>query len=266
MAEIMVTDNSLLHELTKVIDDTAAPVVTTIAPFNNEVALPGGFITRDGSLVKYAEVRELNGLDEEAIAKSGSIGRALNVMLQRGLVSIGSEPVSKDDIEKLLSGDRDAILLGIRRATFGDTVEFTVRCPNCEEILDVTVDVSKDIPMRDLEDPINGRRFTYESAKAGNIEVSLPMGATQRKLMENTDKTTAELNTILLAGCVASIGGVPSSGASSVLKLNMADRERIIQEIVKRTPGPRLGEVSTTCEACGEDIPMPLSLADLFRL
>ena len=53
--------NSAIEEVTK----EAPVVITTVAPSNNEVNLPGGFITQEGTLVKYAEVRELNGSDED---------------------------------------------------------------------------------------------------------------------------------------------------------------------------------------------------------
>ena len=43
--------------------------VTTVAPSDNEVVLPGGFISPGGILAKSAEVRELNGADEEAISR-----------------------------------------------------------------------------------------------------------------------------------------------------------------------------------------------------
>ena len=259
------TDPSVLEQAIKEVEK---PVVNikTVPPSNSEVALPGGFINREGALVKYAEVRELNGMDEEAIAKAGSSSRALLVMLQRGLVSIGTEEANKQDLDNLLSGDRDAILIGIRKVTFGNEADFTLTCPHCKTDLDVSVDLETDVPVKELEDPINGRRFEYESKKHGIIKCVLPNGSTQRKLMENTDKTLAELNTILLAGCVESVNGQPSMGASTVLKLGMADREALVAEIIKRNPGPRLGEVSTHCEACGEVIAMPLALTDLFRL
>lgn len=266
MSEYTVTDPSVINKLTQEITEEPAVEIKTVAPSSTDVTLPGGFIAGDGSLVKYAEVRELNGLDEEAISKAGSPGRALIVMLQRGLVSIGMEKPGKDDIDKLLSGDRDAILIGIRRATFGDNVDFEFPCPHCKSDLAVSVNLSTDIPIITLDDPITDRKFTYTSEKSGVIVVGLPNGLTQKKLIENLDKTPAEVNTILLAGCIESINGVPSMGASSVLRLGMADREKIVAEILKRNPGPRLGEVKTTCEACGEDIPMPLSLSDLFRL
>ena len=68
MAEQLITDQSLLDKLTESIEEPKV-AVKTVAPSNSEVALPGGFITREGSLVKYAEVRELTGVDEEAISK-----------------------------------------------------------------------------------------------------------------------------------------------------------------------------------------------------
>ena len=43
--------------------------VITEAPANNDVILPGGYISPGGVLAKYAEVKELNGSDEEAISR-----------------------------------------------------------------------------------------------------------------------------------------------------------------------------------------------------
>jgi len=261
----LISDPKVVNQAVKALAAEPVAKVTTQAPSDTEVALPGGYINREGALVKYAEVRELNGADEEAVARSGSTGRALNTMLQRGLVSLGMESASKEDLETLLSGDRDAILIGIRRATFGNTIDFTGTCPSCRTEQTIVLDLNKDIPIVELKDPKEDRLWTYES-KLGTVVVGLPTGITQRRLLENSDKNSAELNTILLAGCVASINGSPSIGASTVLKLSWKDREAIVQEILERNPGPRLGEVKKACEACGEDIPMPLTLAALFRI
>lgn len=266
MTENMTSDPNLVAQYAQELTKDSAPEIKTVAPSNSSVILPGGFIAQDGSLIKYAEVRELNGMDEEAVSKSGTPGKALAAMLQRGVISIGANPVDKADLDQLLSGDRDALLIGIRRVTFGDTIEFEMSCPHCGTELELSVDLNKDIPIKTLEDPINDRTFTYMSKKHGAIVASLPTGLVQKKLIENSDKTSSELNTILLAGCVKSVNGEPSIGATTALTLGMADRENIIKEIFDRTPGPRLGEVTTTCEACGEELSTPLSLADLFRL
>jgi hypothetical protein len=261
----LLSDPQIIAQAAKQFEEEPAVVVTTQAPSDTEVSLPGGFINREGALVKYAEVRELNGADEETIARSGSTGRALSTMLQRGLVSLGMEPTSKEDLDTLLSGDRDAILIGIRKATFGATIDFDVTCQHCKATVVTTIDLDKDIPVETLKDPLEDRNWVYES-KLGPVGVTLPTGSVQRKLLENSDKTAAELNTILLAGCVGSINGAPSLGASSVLKLSWKDREKLVEEILNRNPGPRLGEVKKACEACGETMDLPLTLAALFRV
>jgi hypothetical protein len=261
----LISDPKLVAAAAKQFAEEVKVEITTKAPSDTEVTLPGGFINREGALVKYAEVRELNGADEESIARSGTTGRALNTMLQRGLVSLGMETTSKEDLDTLLSGDRDAILIGVRKATFGKDIEFTGACPSCSADQVIVLDLDKDIPIKTLKDPIEDRMWAYES-KLGTVMVGLPTGLTQRRLLENSDKNSAELNTILLAGCVASINGSPSVGASDVLKLSWKDRDVLVQQILERNPGPRLGEVKKSCEACGEDIPMPLTLAALFRV
>jgi len=57
-----------------------------------------------------------------------------------------------------------------------------------------------------------------------------------------------------------------SIGNAGPLALGMSDRSKIIDSILERNPGPRLGEVSKVCKACEEKIEIPLSLVDLFRL
>jgi hypothetical protein len=243
----------------------APVVVKTVAPSSSDVNLPGGYISQDGSLVKYAEVRELNGSDEEAIAKAGSLGKVLNTVLQRGLVSLGQEKVTKDTFEDLLAADREAILLGIRKVTFGEQADYNLFCSECGKESIVTIDLNDDVPVSELEDPINDRKWDVE-IKSGVAKVTFPNGRTQRLLMESTEKTIAELNTILLEGCLLGIDGKGSLGTSTVLKLGMGDREKLVAEILAKNPGPRLGDVMKTCEACGTKVNTPLSLMSLFRL
>lgn len=262
MTEKVITDAELINKFAQQATEGPKSEVKTTAPSKPIVNLPGGFID-NGEVVNTVEVRELTGMDEEAIAKASTTGKALSLLLQRGLVKIGSRDVTSDDLDNLLSGDRDAILVGIRRVTFGDNVDFVIDCMSCGERQDTSVNLDKDVPVRELG---NKERSWVIDTKRGPVVVALPTGITQKKLLENADKTSAEINTILLAGCVLSVNGMPSMGASTVLQLGMADRSRIVQEIIDRIPGPRLGEVVKTCKACGEGIPLSLSLVDLFRL
>ena len=141
----------------------------------------------------------------------------------------------------------------------------TIRCPFCADEHKTQVNLIDDVPVKSLQDPVADRQWEIET-KLGTAVVALPNGIVQKKLMENIEKTAAEVNTLLLAGCVVALDGIPSVGASTALALSMSDRAKILDSIVDRNPGPRLGEVKKACKACGEDIDLPLSLVDLFRL
>jgi len=253
--------NAAISELEK-----EAPVeIKTVAPSKNEVTLPGGYITQEGVLVKYAEVRELNGADEEAIAKSGSLVRTLNTILQRGLVSIGGVEPTKAVYDELLSGDRDAILLGIRKVTFGSVADYNLMCSTCGETSVVGIDLDKDVPIVELTNPITDREKTVE-LRNGNAVVVIPNGRTQNALLENATNTAAALTTVLLENCLLGVNGKGSLGNSTVLKLGIADRDTLVEAILENNPGPQLGAVKKTCEACGESNDTPISILALFRL
>jgi hypothetical protein len=260
----VITDAELVSQFAQQAMEEPEKVITSRAPSDTTVDLPGGYISQDGTVVKTAEVRELNGSDEEAISKAGSKAKALGVLLQRGLVKVGTEDATKEMLDSLLSGDRDAILIGIRKVTFGDELKAMVHCYSCNEDQETVVTLSEDVPVRNLDD-LKGRSWVVET-KRGPVAVGLPNGLVQKKLMDNADKTAAEINTLLLSGCVMSVNGSPSMGAHTVLSLGMTDRANIVDEIIENNPGPRLGEVKKACKACGEDMNLPLSLLDLFQL
>ena len=260
----VITDAELVNKFAQQALEEPEAVIETKAPLGPEVKLPGGFI-ENNEIISTVEVRELNGVDEEAIAKASTTGKALNTLLQRGLVKMGSREATLEDLDKLLSGDRDAILIGIRRITFGDELNLRVSCGGCYTEQDTEINLDTDVPVKKLNDPVADRTWRIK-IKKGYVTVGLPTGLTQKKLLENAEKTSAEINTLLLSGCVLAVNDEPSLGASTVLSLGMKDRSTIIEQILEKNPGPRLGEVTKTCKACGEEIALPLSLVDLFRL
>lgn len=231
---------------------------------DDHVALPGGYLTLDGELIAEARVRELNGEDEEALARLTTPGKVLVTILERAVVDVGGTRPDRKVLDAMLSGDRDMLLLAIRRVTFGDEITYTGPCDMCGESSEFVIDLGRDVPVRRLEDQ-SDRTFSI-SCRAGDVVVSLPTGYTQRELMQASDKTMAEINTMLLAGCVASINGMPSMGTSTVKRMGISDRERITREIGDRVPGPRLNEVKKECAKCGGEATVQLSLASLFQL
>jgi hypothetical protein len=235
-------------------------------PPDTSVELAGGFQDyMTGEVSMEAEVRELNGIDEEAIAKIADPGKSLLTILQRGVVSVGDTKATVEILDQLLAGDRELLLIAIRKVTFGNEVKLEGACPEClAPDQTFTIDLTEDVEIRRLEDPMD-RSFTMDT-KLGKVLVSLPTGRTQKKLLQNAEKTVPELDTILLKDCVNEINGMPIVDVKQVQALGISDRRKITNEIADRAPGPRLGDIKKMCTACEQEVPLPLTVADLFRL
>jgi hypothetical protein len=238
--------------------------VKVIPPSDTTVALPGGYINSAGEVVTTAEVRELTGKDEEAIARTSTVGKALLTILQRGVVTVGDEEVTDKMLDQMLSGDRDMLILGIFKATFGNISTSQTFCQTCAEVKEVDIDINEDIKIKVLNDPVNDRVFTV-SGKNHEYTVQLPTGVTQKELFLNTDKTSAELNTILLENTVIKIDGTPVYSKLQVQNLGLVDRKKIVDEINKRICGPQFDDLVLDCPDCEGEVRVPISLGNLFR-
>lgn len=275
-----VTDPTLMNELAEQAmrdDDGGRAVMPAPSPVEDDVRaafsgfpdttveLPAGlFNPITGDLVREAEVRELNGADEEALAKIKNEGKALMAMIDRGVVKLGGEPATPTLLDMLLIGDRDMLLLGIRKATFGDEIELKLSCPHCQTDQDAKLSITDDIPVRRHDDP--SQRELRVETRQGTVDLELPTGTVQKKLIAAEGKTLAEMNTILLAACVRSVNGAPVLGGdNAVRRFGIADRTKLINAIADASVGPRLEEVKRTCTGCEREFDLPLSLSDLFR-
>jgi len=259
---------ALVNQLVEQALSESAPTEQTIAitpPSDTRVVRPGGYISPTGEVIREAEVRELDGQDEEALSKATTVGRAILTLVNRGTVAVGSHPADDSLLDSLLAGDRDALLLGIFKATFGPTVDIASFCSGCNDFKEVRVNLDEDIKSKILVDPVSDRMFTVKG-KVGEIIVELPTGSTQRVLIENSEKTAAELNSILLERTVKQINGNPVYSRVQVQKLGIKDRRAVLDEIERRSPGPKMEDVSVTCPDCGGEVTVPINFGTLFRV
>jgi hypothetical protein len=244
-----------------------APVqqeVKITSPSDTVVTLPGGYVTATGEIITEAEVRELNGSDEEAIARTTNIGKAILTILHRGTVRVGNQKADEKLLDQLLSGDRDMLVLGILKATFGKTAEIGGYCEGCEEMKTVQVDLDTDITVKALMDPMNDRVFTVQG-KNRIFTVQLPTGITQKEMLQNSDKTSAELTTIMLENTVMKIDDSPVLSKMQVQNLGLVDRRTISEAINKRLCGPQFDVVKVTCPDCESEVSVPVNFGTLFR-
>lgn len=255
--------NKLVQQMTQ---ETAPEkeLALVVPPSETSVTLPGGVVSPTGEVLKTAEVRELNGKDEEAISKANTVGKVLNTILTRGVVSVGDIPASEDLLDQMFAGDRDALMLGIYKATFGKTADISTFCQGCKDYKTIQVDVDEDIKVTKLSDPVNDRRFTVKGKKH-EYTLVLPSGKVQKELLLSSDKTLAELTTILLEGTVHEIDGSRVFNKTQIQEIGLADRRLIADELGKRAFGPVLDTISATCPDCGGEVVAPINFGTLFR-
>src|SRR2546426_10422362 len=102
------------------------------------VELPGGVNRGHGSLLSTAEIRPLNGRDEEWLTTSPasfSVAAAVSELISRCLLRLGGEAAPGDIAQMLLPADRDYLLLALRVATYGSRFDAVVTCPACSELM-----------------------------------------------------------------------------------------------------------------------------------
>lgn len=246
-----------------------APVIT--APEDTHVALPGGLYW-DGELLRTAQVRELTGVDEELLASvTGSLVQWLSAVLERAVVRIGDQEPTPAMIRRLLIGDRDELLLGIRIASFGrDITLVNVICPHCDASMDATIDlttVDRVVPER----PAARHEHVIPLRRGGVAVVRLPDGVAQELIFADDAGNPAQRNTKLLGYCLVSVRDasgalVPGEGDALAQSLGWADRQSIIRYLGKNQPGPKLDDIHFVHDACGEEVRLPLTLPELFRV
>lgn len=234
---------------------------------DNYVKLPGG-IWIDGELIVDAEVKELTGEDEEEIAKAmknGNPVRFVEVLTRQGVVSIGGQKPDRKLLKRLLTGDRDAILLHVARVTFGETHEIEgLVCPGCDEKIDIEFEL-KEIPIRQAEDP-EQKTFNIKLRNGTDAVVRFPIVSDYDRISENRELTTKEQDTILLSQVVQRIGDKEVKNQSAPVRaLGIKDRKTILEHIAKTMPGPRYDEITFTHEECGVEVPLPIGVFDLFQ-
>lgn len=188
------------------------------------VPLPRGVI--NGDRVGDAEIRPLTGRDEEFLAAGsadgraglGSMAAAVTALLARCVVSLSAagERPSEEVLRSLSVGDREALLLHVRRATLGDRIDCVATCPDpsCRERLDLTLSVEGLLVEPDPA-PLEWYEELFAASSGDEVPVRfrLPTGADQEATAELAATDPVAAGRALLARCVAASPGSGAGGA-----------------------------------------------------
>ena len=266
------TDPSVLALSQKVLEQSI-PHTEMKPPEPDLVELPGG-LEINGKWVTTARVRELNGADEEEIGRAEASGipeRIIDSIIHAGVTHLGDEVATPAMLDRLLIGDRDALLLAIRRVTYGPTVDFErLLCTGCGTELVVSYDLT-DVPNSRLEQQSHEFQVTLKGGETATVRM-VTVGD-QKAVLAATrarELTQPEQDTIMLARTVQTITGRNGTrkidgSQHAVRMMSMADRRKIVRELDRRRIGPRFEEAKVSCTNCGQDVGVPLLIQTLFR-
>jgi len=253
---------------------TKFPDGPDIAP--NFYELPCGLALPDGTVLDTAIVRELNGADEEELAratKSKNYSHFLQTLLEKGVTKLGEEKITPKLLKDLSAGDRDFLVIAIRRATYGDTIEYEkLPCILCGEEADISVHLGDDIKVTKL-DPAK-LTFTVPLSNNRSATCRVPNGHDQEelgKLPPPPTTTIPEYNSMMIKQCVIEITDLATGRARSMAvqpglarELSMRDRKKIVDKLNNCQPGPQYNDVRYTCPSCDQEVTLSVNVGAMF--
>ncbi|MEA2721881.1 MAG: hypothetical protein QOJ39_3745 [Candidatus Eremiobacteraeota bacterium] len=212
-----------------------------------EITLPGGLVTGD-RCVRRVALAPLDGFAEDWLARHGGSHSAEATTALLGLCIVAPTDVSGTELAReLLAGDRDFLMLQLRRLTLGDVVQAVLRCPACDAKIDVTID-ARDVAVEAHEQ----LAATYELTDGERtVRYRLPNGADQEAVAGLDAARGAQ---VLFERCVAADGPLPLSAETHAA---------VIAAMDARAPKIDL-ELDVACPECPHAFVAPLDVTAFF--
>ncbi len=216
------------------------------------VTLPGGLALEDGRPLRRAVIRSPTGREEEWLADhSGPIPPAVTTLIAACLVELEGMTVTGSVARDLLVGDRDFLVLQLRRLSLGNAVQAVANCPACHAKLDVDFNIA-DIPIK--ERPATAPTYTVDITRKGRarrIRFRLPTGADQEALVASEEVDTER---VLLRRCLLD---------DDADLLSPSDRLAVIEAMDARSPEIDL-ELDLACPDCETSFVLPFETTAFF--
>lgn len=237
-----------------------------------------GYKDENGVIHTEFEYREMNGTDEEAIAKpkvksSGSM--ITRVLLERCIIRIGTIEKSSvkpsewtEIIQSLAIGDQDFAMLKIREISLGEEFEVTHKCPTCKTKINsvFTLDELPLVPYNGLEEVEFELPRGYKD-KDGKIHKTGVMrhatGLDREVLDKMVSQNPSMANTLLLARCIKSLGTAPITD-DLLRNLSMKDRNYLFALIRDISFGYDVSDFEIECPNCERELNISFNQTDFL--
>ncbi len=171
------------------------------------ITLPRG-LWLDGIRHREATLRSLNGDDEAFVLETdGSLlpVERTTALLARCLTHLGAlSPVTTETVASLTAGDREALLLHLRRLTLGERLQCVLSCPDadCGERMDLDLRVSDLLVPPYLHAQERYETTITENGDTYHVCFHLPTGAHQEEAAALARSDPQAAVDLLLRRCV----------------------------------------------------------------
>jgi hypothetical protein len=216
--------------------------------------IPAGYYSADGRYWREAHVRPLTGEDHLFLTEecAGLLpAQWVTEVLTRCITRLGpEEPVSREAVRSLTVGDREALLLHLRRLSLGNRLRCLLTCPSpeCQEKLEVDANVA-DLLQPPYGETAQEHEFIYRQGEGAPtvVRFRLPTGADQEAaaVVAHTDVDAAA--DLLLRQCVRS---ATSSDGSMIEKLPEMLGKHLSDRMAELDPQAEI-TLHLACLVCG---------------
>jgi len=223
---------------------------TAIDQAEATVNLLGGLVLDDGRRLDQVGLRRLSGREEDWLARHHGVSNAKAVTDVLAACMLQSELglTTRRLAQELLVGDRDFLMIQLRRLTLGDQIAAVYTCPACASKMDVSIDLS-DVPSE--ISPQSQSIYELQLARDRVVRFRLPNGADQESVAAIPADEAVDA---LLHRCVFQSGDVP---------LNDDDRQRIANEMERIAPKVEI-ELDLICPECNHEFLVEFDVAAFF--
>ena len=227
-----------------------------------------GYTDEEGTVHKTFTLREMTGEDEEYIHRSDIKSNGAKVstaLLSRCVTSIGSLTKKSVGIKKweqifkeILVGDRDIMLLQLRRESIGEEIEVVHTCPNpeCKAKLKTVINVDeleikpfdgmKEIPFELPKGYTDSKGITHKTGK-----MRRPNGLDGEVLTPVAKNNLAKAESLLLSR-ICKFDDNSYIDQSIMAKLSIKDRQYLQDLLNEHSFGVDM-TVPVMCDRCGEE-------------
>ncbi len=226
-----------------------------------EIHLPGGIPVGE-HWYRNAWVKPITGYEEEFLLREGRLippAARVTQLLTRCLSRLGPlQPVEVDVVRRLSVGDREALLLHLRRLTLGERMSCLFSCPNCGLKMDLDLQITELLLPAYPRDKTVHEVQINEGTNSYHVVFRLPNGEDQEAVAALAAESVELAAETLLRRCIE--------------RVTCADGEQLASApaVVLREVSAKMAELDPqaellldlTCTECAAGFVVPFDVAD----